>query len=1783
MAVSCVEAVSLVAASHAAKAHADASTGAGGMFVPLAGRILDTRNGTGGYSTPMPASTWRSVAVDGQVGIPSSGVSAVQVTVTAVAPASMGIVHLAPDGVADPPLLSNLVYNIGLTGTVSNTAIVAVGSNGKIQAMAGSDVDLLLDVQGYYTAGQTAGGGYVPVAGARIVDTTTGLGLPKAKLSQGSTTTIQVTGLAGVPAGASAVFVTLTPTNYSPDADGFLTAFPTGDPRPVTSMNFPHNITTAIGAMVDLNSSGQFSVYEGSVIGGWDLRVDVMGYFSATSGTGAFTPAVTRVFDSRSHAQLAAGTTQTVPVAGVKGVPAAGSGISAIAINVQVIASGTASGYLRLWGSDQPEPTTTSMMNFGTGDVRSNLAVVRPGGDGGVIIRNSGTGPVDFVFDVEGWYTTLGAAIPSGQSRTQERITLQGTATGGGDWVTYRYRVGTTANFGDVPVADVTVPGTGTHPSAWPVQRNGSDTFDPYTWDVKDTLTAVLGSPADSLVQVEACFGTSSTDPDPACSMPSNVSFSLHAFGDSYATAPAGPGAVSLLTGDFQISSTDASVASYLGELSIGRTLTTLAPSGESASAAGVFGPSWTADLSGPDAGAASLTVTDESSSGYLLFTDTDGGASVYQATSPVSTYPIAFTGVDDAAGDGSTVTKDSANQISMVDDDGTATTWTRSGTTWVVSGVVQSGSGTTTSYSYDANGLVTRILGAVPAGVSCATPDGTPGCRSLVLNYTTITVGSDNLTRLESVSLSAWDPVASAMSTVETVHYDYDAAGRLADAYDPRITPNLKTAYTYDANGRLATLTPPGLAAYTFGYDTSGRLVTVSRPDPSGPTATTTVVYGVPFTGTGAPVELGAATTATWGQLADLPATGTAVFPPGHVPAGTTPDTVAASDWPYASLSYLDANGRSVNTAAYGAGAWQIQTSQYDANGNVIWALSEGNRVQALNPTSATDPVAAAGATSAERADLLASSTVYNPLNPSQVLHAYGPVHPVALADGSTVHARSHTATVYDEGAPDDGTTYGLPTTSVTSAYTLDGVDHDPQVTRTGYEAVNTGDTTGWVLRMPTSTITQMGAGPSSADLVKVTRYNAAGQTIETRLPGANPTGTDAHTTVTEYYTATGTGSCVDAGLAGLVCRVGPAAQPSSGNPLPTTTYTYDQYSNTLTATETAGATVRTTTDVYDAGERRSSHAVTVTPAGAGGSDLPRVDFGYDPDTGLPVTVSTTIGGTTTTLTTGYDTLGRVTSYTDAAGTTTTTGYDVDGRVTSRDDGKGITTYTYDTAAEHRGLVTSQDVGVGPAPSVFTAVYDPDGNLATQTYPNGLVADTVYDNDGNPVSLSYSKDGSTWLSFTATRDASDRIATQTGPVSSQVYVYDLAGRLITVQDSLTAGCTTRVYGYDTDSNRTSLTSYPPDTGGTCSTNTTPTTTTSSFDEADRLTTTGYVYDTLGRTTTVPAGDAQGIGVNAAVTGDVTVGYYVNDLIATQAQDTATRTYTLDPTQNRVASFTDGTTTTTNHYPDGGDNPTWTQTGTTWTRNIDGIDGGLAATQDNTGTVTLHLANLHGDLVATCPDDTNATTITSYTESTEYGQPRNPAATPDTYSWLGTKQRSTNTLGGLTLMGIRLYNPTTGRFLQTDPVPGGSCNPYDYTCADPINNTDLNGEWCLFGKHRRGRGCRGGSVGKHWRFGVMTAASVVLGGAAQFCGPAVVLCSGLAGGAVSALHYRLYTRNRTRRGYATAFGGGMISGSLLRFSGRYFKAPNKWAKHRQRPWQPRRPTVHSILRTHHAN
>ncbi len=656
------------------------------------------------------------------------------------------------------------------------------------------------------------------------------------------------------------------------------------------------------------------------------------------------------------------------------------------------------------------------------------------------------------------------------------------------------------------------------------------------------------------------------------------------------------------------------------------------------------------------------------------------------------------------------------------------------------------------------------------------------------------------------------------------------------------------------------------------------------------------------------------------------------------------------------------------------------------------------------------------------------------------------------------------------------------------------------------------------------------MGSAPSSNDLVTKSIYDADGRLIEQRLPGAttaDANGTSPRTTKTTYYSATGSGDCVSPTAAGLVCKSAPGGQPSgttAGSPLPTTVTVYDFYGNptsrveTFTSDGTGGPTAptRTTSTVYDAAERVIQTSVTTAHV-SGSQPVDDVSYAYDPSTGRQTSQSTGSGTSQKSITTSYDLAGQVSLYKDATGDKTYTGYDIDGRVVSRVDAKGATTWTYDNSSEHRGLVTVQRHAGAPvstdslghtgtvtdgnldlsatAEFGFTASYNLDGVQSTEGFPNGVTATGRYDNTGDEIGLTYANGATTWMAFTHRADAFGRIATRSSSVagqtaSSQTFAYDHAGRLVQVQDTVGpaisgsgSSCTTRQYGFDQHSNRTSLATYPAGAGGTCSTTTSATTVTSTFNEADRITGTcdtvtgtgTYCYDPMGRTLTVPSNDAIGTATHASATGQLSITYLNNDLVATQAQGTGvtkqTAAFDIDVQQDRfskttisVGSPTTSTTVMTRHYDDNSDVPAWTDTTvsgdatSSWTAYVPGINGSLAASVSNLGVAKVALQDLDGDIVAEVPlDGSEADVLSSFAESTEFGAPRNVSKEISPYGWLGANMRSNDALGGTLIMGARLYNPATGRFLSVDPIANANANNYVYP-QDPIGNDDLSGK-----------------------------------------------------------------------------------------------------------------------------
>ncbi len=1182
---------------------------------------------------------------------------------------------------------------------------------------------------------------------------------------------------------------------------------------------------------------------------------------------------------------------------------------------------------------------------------------------------------------------------------------------------------------------------------------------------------ATLQSPA--LLEVRGCLTYPSGGQN--CSPVRTVQLVPSGFGGNMPATSVGPASVALTTGEFSLAEGDAADAAT----GVGRAFASF----DSATLTeGVFGPGWSSLIVDIMADAASATLLDQRGSngaGPFQLIHPDGSTTAFQASATAGEYlPIEeedtrrLTFTDNPTG---------PDTVRLYEDFGSTTVWDNATGEWLLTRVVGPGDTGTTSYERDANNRLVWLAQDAPAGVTCTASAQQPGCRGLKISYT----GTGSFTRVSQVAQIAYDPLPGAdglpgagagMTTTPVATYSY-TNGLLTQVCDPRPAPDLCTGYSYTAvAGRtlLATLTPPGQAGWRFGYDAEGRLATVKRVvDPATGTgdATWTVTYDVDLATSGLP-DLTPSAAAQWGQ-STLPKTAAAVFYPGHVPAGTPSN----SDWPHASMWYFTEDGTTTNTAVHGDNRWLIDTTWYDDHGSVVQTLDGVGRARAL-----AEPDPARRPTTAWEASWL---TVYD-ADGSRVVDEYGPAHTATLENGTSGLFRPHTSHVYDDdpagvgldpnrpALPEGETSFGLVVEERHSVVTADLVsDHDTRLARHEYSPNVTGDGNGWTLGTPTRTKVQTDSGWSTS----VNRFDTKGRTVETRQPGggaaANGSGNDTHSTTYAYYTADSSAPDPECRnkpqWEGLTCRIGPAAQPLSGPTMPTTYavgYTRDQQPTRVE--DRSSATTRVTRTDYDPAGRPVAGSVIVTGGDPADSAQPPSTTTYHEGTGLPETISA--GGQT--ITTTYDTWGRVKTYTDVTGLTSTTSYTRAGQVATHDDGAGSYTYGYDGSGEHRGLPTSVNVGLATGSDTFTLDYDAAGAVREVTYPNGLTATWGYDQTGSPVSLDYhTAAGGDLLGFTATNGAAGRVLGYSSPASTQTFTFDKLGRLTKVEDARAEGCTTRNYGFSASSERTSYATYAPNSGGGCQTATATVSKSSSYDAANRITNAGYAYDNLGRTRTTPAADTA-----PGAAGPLTSTYHPSDMVDTLTQTvdngaggTVTQAidYALDP-QGRISSLTATTGNTETQriryrFANPSDSPsvvdTSTNGGTSWqpTRYLQLPGLGMVGSVTN-GNLTYQLANLHGDIVGT-QANTTPDTIDSYSESDEYGNQL--TGTAQRYGWLGRHQRAADAPAGLVLMGARVYNSNTGAFLSEDPILDGNATRYGYP-EDPIGSSDttgMAGEW----------------------------------------------------------------------------------------------------------------------------
>lgn len=1342
--------------------------------------------------------------------------------------------------------------------------------------------------------------------------------------------------------------------------------------------------------------------------------------------------------------------------------------------------------------------------------------------------------------------------------------------------VTYQWRRGDADEWSTIPASDVTQAAGGAAVT-WPFA--GSDgQFAKLNWNVAKTLNdAEAGDdPLSGPLQVRGLFTGGAVS--------SGVQITFDRNQASAESDDIGPGSVNLVTGNLTVSDSDVSVDAYGGDLTVSRSFNTRRAA--DMDSANMFGPGWVSGV-----------LVEEANAEY---TQLDVVGSLAQVSLPEGD-TIGFAKRNATAFDSEIGSEDlkltytaNGDFYTLGDLDGNVTKFTRVAGApagrYFPTSITVPGSNQTSTVSWEKVTVAgvdrvrpTRMLAAVADGVDCTTL--VRGCRALTFSYATDTTATgttwgDYPGRVKEISFTAWDPDLStpAMRTMPMARYSYDTTGRLRATWDPRTDytdgaglHHLWDTYGYDADGELTTIGPSAQEPWQLGYTTipgdagKGRLATVTRSALNAGTATSTVVYRAPVTGAGAPYDLSAGQTTRWGQ-AEPPVAATAVFPADQRPTGDQAAGKLPDSYERATLTYLDANARQVNTASPGG---YLTTTWYDQFGNTTATLTAGNRQRALDaaPADTADAEAAIART-------LSTTNIYSK-DGQRLLFTYGPEHDVVLPDGSTVRGRNRTGNTYDEGAPTTGAPYNLVTTKDEQVRYL-----GPDGTETGADARTTKTEYDWALRQPTATIID----PAGLNQRSRTAYDpVTGQVTATTGPAGGASDATPSTRRTVYYRAT-TGSGFDEcdrhpEWANLPCRVEPGGQADSGPELPVTATTYSMFNQPRQVTEkTSKGTLRSTTTTYDPAGRVAETAVS---ADGLGTAVPVRRNVYDPASGQLTETQSIIGGLVTASNSRqYDTLGRQVGYTDADGNQSTTGYDLLGRVAVTNDGKATRTYAYDGGTERRGLATSV---VDSQAGTFTGSYDADGGLAAQTWPNGVSATTGTDETGTPVDLTYARTGCgadcTLYTESVTESAHGQWREHSSSLSKQQYSYDQAGRMTSTTDTVDGGCTTRSYAFDAASNRKAINEYGPSDGGGCQTAVAATTRSAAYDAADRITGAGYSYDALGRTTTVPAADTAD-----PAGGNLTVTYHATDLVDTITQNGRTTDYTLDVDGERIRSWTDNGSgapvQATHHYDGDDDDPAWTQeTPTRYSRVVAGMSGMAAIWNSDDAAPSWQLANLHGDVIATI--HANDPGLTSTSESTEYGSPRNTADAGTTrYGWLGTKQRAADTPAGIILMGVRLYNPTTGRFLQVDPIDGGNANDYDYCSGDPINCTDIDGKWS-FHHFLHSVGHFAAAAYRNPLGNRIINAALVWGATAAVCGlTAGVGCAiavgFVAGAATGAFSYHVRHRRHTWRGYAGAALKGGISGAVSRggkaFTGRYFgnlRYSSRFSRVAGKSWQYR--------------
>lgn len=377
----------------ATPAAAAAAGPAAGQYVPLeASRLFSNQS--------ISAQTGYTFSPLGRSGIPTGGVSAValQVHTRNATDGGNGLLQVYPTVAGgSPPATSTVNFYAG--EWADNAVITKLGTSGQVTIFNGSTsgaaTSVWVDAIGYYTAaGSTVTGStYVALHPSRIVNGAT------TTTANGLTANVAPLGRGGVPSsGVTAVSVFVSASSST-----------AGDHR-----TYPH--TSAVPSFPDahyaagsrytsqktvkLGTDGTFDITTTTPASLW---VEVVGYYQDATGsaTGSVFTAVSPARVPRKS--VATNSTATFPLAGTAGIPALGA--TAVAFNLTATGQNSTAGALAVYSADADEPVARQLTYQADNDHLATQQISQVGASGTVEVKNSGSGAVELLLDVAGYFT----------------------------------------------------------------------------------------------------------------------------------------------------------------------------------------------------------------------------------------------------------------------------------------------------------------------------------------------------------------------------------------------------------------------------------------------------------------------------------------------------------------------------------------------------------------------------------------------------------------------------------------------------------------------------------------------------------------------------------------------------------------------------------------------------------------------------------------------------------------------------------------------------------------------------------------------------------------------------------------------------------------------------------------------------------------------------------------------------------------------------------------------------------------------------------------------------------------------------------------------------------------------------------------------------------------------------------------------------------------------------------------------------------------------------------